>query len=162
MRSCLDDKLRQRGWRLLSKICKARSILPTSYLLQQELIRAGKVLCHGGFADVSDGEYSGRLIAIKRLRTNEGDSDRVFEVPLLNPVHYLCSDLTQRLCREIIAWKHLSHRNILPLFGISVSTDPRGFCILTEWMPNGNVIQYAKSNPEADRFRLVSPLAVSP
>jgi len=119
----------------------------------------GKVFCHGGFADVSDGEYSGRPMAIKSLRMNEGDSDRIFKVSLLNPVHSLCSTLTQRLCREIITWKHLSHRNILPLFGISLSTDPHGFCVLTEWMPNGNVIRYARSNPEADRFRLVSPAA---
>ena len=26
-------------------------------------------------------------------------------------------------------------------------------------MPNGNVVQYAKSNPEANRLRLVSPLS---
>jgi serine/threonine protein kinase len=122
----------------------------------------GKVCYYGGLADVSHGEYLGRPMAIKRLRMIGEDSDRIFKVPLLNLVHHICSAFTQRLCREIISWKHLSHRNILPLFGISVSKDPRGFCILTEWMPNGNVIQYARVNPEANRFRLVSSLAVSP
>jgi len=48
----------------------------------------------------------------------------------------------------------------MPLLGVSVSVDPRCFHILTEWMPNGNVMQYARSNPEANRLRLVSPLAV--
>ena len=118
----------------------------------------GNVFYHGGLADVSNGDYLGYPVAIKRLRMNEGDYGRIFKVPLPNPVHHRCSALTQRLCREIIGWKHLSHKNILPLLGVSVSTDPHSFCILTEWIPNGNVIQYARSNPEADRFRLVSLL----
>ena len=109
-----------------------------------------------------DGEYLGHPVAIKRLRMSEGDSDRIFKVLLLDLIHHLSSASIQRLCREIISWKHLSHRNILPLFGVSMPTDPQGFCVLTEWMPNGNVMQYTRSNPEANRFRLVSPLAVSP
>ena len=44
----------------------------------------GKVFFYGGFADVSDGEYSGRPMAIKRLRMNEGDSDRTLKVSFLN------------------------------------------------------------------------------
>jgi len=43
-----------------------------------------------------------------------------------------------------------------------VSADPHWFRILTEWMPGGNVIQYAKSNPEANRLGVVSLFAVSP
>ena len=38
----------------------------------------------------------------------------------------------------------------LPLIGIL--TDPCCFLILTAWMPNGNVIQYARSNPRANRL----------
>ena len=83
-------------------------------------------------------------------------SDRLHAYPSLNVVGFV-----QRLCREIIGWKYLSHPNILPLLGLSVSADPRFFCILTEWMHNGNVIQYAESNPEANRLRLVSPLPQS-
>ena len=124
-----------------------------------------KVRCYGGSADVSDGEYLGNPVAVKRLTMDKGDPEKIFKVPLLNLVyhhHHLCLASTQRLCREIISWKYLSHRNILPLFGVSMPTDPQGFCVLTEWMPNGNIMQYTRSNPEANRFRLVSPLAVSP
>ncbi|KAF9651394.1 kinase-like protein [Thelephora ganbajun] len=141
-RSCLDDKLRQRGLRLLSKICKARSIIPSSYVLQQELVYIGRVYYRGGFADVSNGEYLGRPVAIKCLRASEGGSNRIFK----------------RLCREIIGWKHLSHPNILPLLGVAVSEDPYCFRILTEWMPNGNAMQYTRSNPEANRLRLLSEI----
>ena len=99
-------------------------------------------------------------MAIKCLKMNEGDTERVFRVPLIGLVRYHCSALVQRLCREIIGWKGLAHPNILPLLGVSVSTDPHCFRILTEWMPSGNVMQYARSNLEANRLRLVSPLLV--
>lgn len=70
--------------RLLSKICKAHAIIPNSYIIQQDLIRVGRVRYHGGFADVSDGEYSGQPVAVKRLKMNEGDSDKIFKVPLVD------------------------------------------------------------------------------
>jgi len=111
---------------------------------------------------VSDGEYLGNRVAIKRLKMNEGDSDRIFKVSLVSPVRCLCSAFAQRLCQEIICWKHLSHPNILPLLGVSVSAHPQCFRIFTEWMSNGNVMRYARSNPEANRLQLVSSLAVSP
>ena len=101
-------------------------------------------------------------VAIKRLKMNEENSDRSFRVPSVNPTHYHHSYFTQRLCREIICWKHLSHPNVLPLLGVSVSTDPPCFRILTEWMSGGSVMQYARSNPDANRLKLVSLLVNLP
>ena len=46
----------------------------------------------------------------------------------------------------------------MPLLGVSVSTDLHCFRILSEWMPNGNLAQYTRSHPEANRLRLVSRL----
>ena len=160
--SLLDDKLRHRILLLLSKICKARGIIPSSYLLQRDFTHIGRVCYHGGFADVTDGEYLGRPVAIKYLKMDEENSDRIFKVPLVNLFILSLLSFLQRLCREIISWKHLSHPNVLPLLGVSMSTDPRCFSILTEWMPNGNVMRYARSNLEANRLQLVSLLAVSP
>ena len=72
-----------------------------------------------------------------------------------------CSRLppTKQLCREVLVWKRLSHPNILPLLGVSVSKDPQYFRIISEWMPNGNVMEYIRSNPQINRLRLVSPAA---
>jgi len=100
-RSCLNGKLQQRCLRLISKISKAHGTIPSSYTLQQEFIRVGKVHRHGGFADVSGGEYLGRPVAIKCLKMNEGESDRAFRVRLVNPVaivivHISPSDYAER------------------------------------------------------------------
>lgn len=137
--SSLDDKFQQRGLILLSKICKTCTIIPASYVLQEE-IRIKRICCHGGFADVSKGEYSGLSVAVKRLRVNKGDYDRVFK----------------GLCQEIIGWKRLAHPNILPLLGVSITADKSSFDILTEWVPNGNIMEYTKSNPKENRLRLLS------
>ena len=61
--------------------------MPASYVLQLELIRAGKPRYRGGFADVNDGEYLERAVAIKQLRTNEGDLDKAFKVSLIDLVY---------------------------------------------------------------------------
>ena len=80
-RSFLDDKLRQRCLLLLSKICKAHGNIPASYVLQWQLIRAGEIRYRGGSADVRVGTYMGSSVAIKYLKMNEEDFDRMFKVP---------------------------------------------------------------------------------
>lgn len=159
--SSLGDKHRQRSLLLLSKICKTNSIVPASYVLQEELIRVGKFRCHGGHADVSEGEYLGSPVAIKCFKISEEGYEGIFKVPSIGLARNDYSAFTQKFCQEVIGWKHLSHPNIQPLFGVSVSPDPRRFRILTEWMPNGNVTQYTRSNPEANRLQLVGPLVIS-
>ncbi|KAF9777894.1 kinase-like domain-containing protein [Thelephora terrestris] len=140
-RSCLGEKHWQRGLRLLSKICKSNGMIPASYILQRELIHVGRVRYYGGSADVSDGQYSGRAVAIKHLKVIGDDR---------------AGGAFKRLCREIISWKHLSHPNILPLLGASLSINPPRFCILSEWMVNEDIMKYVSSNPEANRLQLLS------
>lgn len=160
----LDERLQKQCSHLLSKMCETCEMLPTSLILQQELIRVGIVRCYGGFADVSEGVYMGRPVAIKRLRfgTKEA-SNKIFKVPQIvtYPLTYRCSPQIKRFCQEIIGWKRLSHPNVLPLLGAYVSTDPQCFRIVSDWMRNGNVMEYARSNPVVNRLQLVSPLAAS-
>ena len=62
----------------------------------------------------------------------------------------------QQFCREIVVWKNLSHPNVLPLLGVSFSTRPYSFHMASPWMKNGNVTEYTRSNPSANRLQLVS------
>lgn len=157
--SLIDDKFRQRSLLLLSKICKTRSIIPAGYVLRGE-IRMGPVYYHTFFADVSKGEYSGSPVAIKRLRVYQGGHNNLFKVPSIKSMRTPFSTLTQSLCREAIGWRHLIHPNILPLLGVSEVADY--FDILTEWMPHGNLMQYAKLHPEVNRLELVSTTDIFP
>ena len=54
-------------------------------------------------------------------------------------------------------WKHLDHKNIVPLLGIT-STPLQ---LISEWMPNGNLTEYIGMRPDTDRLGLVGvPYAV--
>ena len=46
-----------------------------------------------------------------------------------------------------------SHPNVLPVIRVSEALFP--FCIMNPWVPDGNITQYAKMNPGADRLMLV-------
>ena len=79
----LDDKHGRRCLQLLSKVCKSQRIVPASYIFQPKFLRVGDVRDRGGFSQVSDGKYLERTVAIKDLKTSEGDFDRIFKVCML-------------------------------------------------------------------------------
>ena len=64
--------------------------MPSSYVLQEEYIHVGETQHQGGFADVSDGGYQGRTVAIKNLRMNGDGSGKFFKVFSANPANPLC------------------------------------------------------------------------
>jgi serine/threonine protein kinase len=59
----------------------------------------------------------------------------------------------QRFCREVMAWKTLRHPNILPLIGVVVSQTQ--FAMISDWMANGNINNFIKTHPDANRLELV-------
>jgi len=98
-------------------------------------------------------------VAIMHLRIGTKDEfDNIFKVGNYNLL-VGCGRLPsiKQLCREVLIWKRLSHPNVLPLLGVSVSKDPQYFRIISEWMPNGNVMEFIKSNPQTNRLSLASP-----
>ena len=55
-------------------------------------------------------------------------------------------------------WKHLTHPNILPLLGVTIT--PK-FQLISNWMSGGALREYIGKNPNADRLKLVGvPLIV--
>ena len=66
----------------------------------------------------------------------------------------------QRLFREIVLWRRLSHPNILPVLGVAPKLFP--FCIITEWMENGNIMDFVSKHPDVNRLRLVRQIFLLP
>ena len=51
-------------------------------------------------------------------------------------------------------WKTLQHPNVLPLIGVTMTKTQ--FAMISEWMVNGNINDFAKAHPDVDRLGLVS------
>ena len=52
-----------------------------------------------------------------------------------------------------MAWKGLHHPNLLPLLGVTMTTNR--FVMVSEWMVKGNVREFLGSDVDADRLGLV-------
>ena len=48
-------------------------------------------------------------------------------------------------------WKRLTHPNVLPLLGITITP----LQLISNWMPGGDLQQYMKANLDVDRLGLV-------
>ncbi|PCH38872.1 kinase-like protein [Wolfiporia cocos MD-104 SS10] len=57
----------------------------------------------------------------------------------------------QNVCREVIVWKHLRHTNIVPLLGVSDIDGAR--YMISEWMTNGSVRDYANEQEASNKRR---------
>ena len=60
--------------------------------------------------------------------------------------------------KEVNAWKWLEHDNILPLLGV---LDSPHFSMISEFMGNGNIMNFVKVHPNHNRLQLVSEGTVS-
>lgn len=98
----LDDKHRQLCLRLLSKICKAQEIIPSSYILQEEFLHVRDVQDRGGFSEVRNGEYLGRAVAIKELKPNRAGFNKNFKVYLIHLAHYHTQLLTSGFVEKLL------------------------------------------------------------
>ena len=50
-------------------------------------------------------------------------------------------------------WKSLQHPNVLPLVGVTMSETQ--FAMVSDWMANGNINDFVKAHPDANRLELV-------
>ena len=55
-----------------------------------------------------------------------------------------------------MTWNALRHPNVLPLLGVTM-TESR-FVMVSGWMDNGNINEFVKTDPNADRLGLVRSL----
>ena len=53
----------------------------------------------------------------------------------------------------MVTWKTLRHPNVLPLIGVAMTGAE--FAMVSEWMVNGNINDFVKANPDANRLELV-------
>ncbi|CAE6532423.1 unnamed protein product [Rhizoctonia solani] len=95
----------------------------------------------GAFGDVRRASLrNGTPVAIKCLRfyTQAQDTGR--------------HKLEKKSLKEIRVWSFLDHENVLPLLGLCVVNNELG--MVSELMPNGNIQDYIRKNPDVNRYQL--------
>ncbi|CAE6532542.1 unnamed protein product [Rhizoctonia solani] len=94
----------------------------------------------GGFGDIWRGElHDGTIVAIKAWRES-----------LIEQCNYT---ILKRATREIYNWSKMKHNNIHQLMGVVIFKE-RSLGMVSEWMGNGNLHEYMRKNPNADRYHL--------
>ncbi|CAE6421319.1 unnamed protein product [Rhizoctonia solani] len=114
--------------------------------LQMEPDQNGAMLVSGGgFGDIWRGQLSdGTRVAIKTWREaliTKGDYKTL-----------------KRAVREIYIWSKMEHVNVHQLMGVVIFKN-QSIGMVSEWMDNGNVHEYIRKNPHADRFKLCIEVA---
>ncbi|CAE7226331.1 unnamed protein product [Rhizoctonia solani] len=103
------------------------------------------IMSGGGFGNIWKGElHSGAKVAIKAWRTDT-----------LEPCDYRT---VKRAARELHLWSRMDHPNIHRLQGVILFRD-QYLGMVSEWMDNGNLHQYLRKHPAADRFQLCTHIA---
>ncbi|CUA70735.1 hypothetical protein RSOLAG22IIIB_09063 [Rhizoctonia solani] len=98
------------------------------------------IVSGGGFGDIWKGKlHSGGKVAIKTWRTNT-----------LEQCDY---KTVKRAARELFLWSQMKHLNVHQLQGVIMFRD---HCLgmVSEWMENGNLHEYLRKQPSADRYQL--------
>ncbi|KIJ97729.1 hypothetical protein K443DRAFT_105163, partial [Laccaria amethystina LaAM-08-1] len=121
----------------LSKLSK----LYPECLTITDLERDDDVLDSGRFGEIYKGRCRNQAICLKIIKVNRKTQIK---------------HLVKAVFKEALLWGHLSHANILPFYGIYHLEDTHGrISFVSPWMENGNVTEYLKTHPLANRLLLI-------
>ena len=117
------------------------------------------VLDSGSFFKVYKGRSCNQAICLKVIKVNQKmQIKHLLKVSLFGAFSNCNSLTSQAFFREALLWGHLSHPNILPFYGIYHLEDKHGgISFVSPWMDNGNVTEYLKMHPLANRLLLARP-----
>ncbi|KAI3619461.1 hypothetical protein WG66_012937 [Moniliophthora roreri] len=65
-------------------------------------------------------------------------------------------------CQEALIWKQLKHPNIVPFLGVNTKIFAPGFCLVSPWMVNGDVVSFVKAFPAFDKLVLIHEISSAP
>ncbi|KAF9447814.1 kinase-like protein [Macrolepiota fuliginosa MF-IS2] len=142
------NMLRTDEWKrilsLLRELARIACVFPRCYNLKGVQYDT-KPFEAGGFADIYRGRYKGKSICLKIVRVSAYQGDE--------------PQLLSAYAEELALWAHLSHPNVLPLYGVYVDSRIQWPCLVSPWMENGNLCDFLKKDHPRDlRMLLVSDI----
>ncbi|TDL22518.1 kinase-like protein [Rickenella mellea] len=108
-------------------------------LLVRGVRRTGEVpVTGGGFADIWRGEFRGKHVALKVIRTFGGNFHEMFSM----------------IKFEALTMLRVNHVNVLPFYGVCNDEFQPNVALITPWMENGDLLRYLTHNIDANRLSL--------
>ncbi|TFK67876.1 kinase-like protein [Pluteus cervinus] len=109
----------------------------------------GEIQRHGDLA-MAGGVYSEIWLG-SWLRN--GDAEKV-ALKALRHIRAADGKAQSHFVQEIRVWSGLSHKNILPFYGVVTNLGSE-LHIVSPWQEYGNVLEYLRTNPAANRHKLI-------
>jgi len=150
----------------LRKLAGCHGRLQDRMMITEKIEVSDEIPAFGILGDVNRGTYIGHTVAVKtaRLPLSEdlGEIRKVSINDILAPTHGAVSTiLFQRFYKRIALWSMLSHPNVMEFVGVQENTEQRQFVIVSEWMEQGNIMEFVENN-SANRLALVHDFTSSP
>jgi len=117
-------------------------LYPKCFAIEDVVAISDNPVAAGGFADIYQGKFMGRTVCVKMFRVYQTSH---------------VEDVMKHFAREAILWGQLSHPNLLPFYGLyRFCSRP---CLVSPWVPNGDINEFLRQKPNVDRVLLALDLA---
>ncbi|KAF9060402.1 hypothetical protein BDP27DRAFT_1301860 [Rhodocollybia butyracea] len=140
-----DEKYRSLCMACIRKLSRAFNVLPPSLFLVNIQREHPHPIRGGGYADIWRGKIGDQAVCLKVLRMYLESDEQIRQ------------KLESDFCHEALLWRQLRHPNVLPFFG--VNTTLFGFCLVSPWMSNGDIVMYLKNHPDHNRRSVIMEIA---
>ncbi|ESK89796.1 hypothetical protein Moror_16809 [Moniliophthora roreri MCA 2997] len=142
-----DGRHRKKCIKYLKALATKYRVLPQALFVENIARDGDHPLRGGGYAASSDGH---RPLCLKVLRMFTENDEAARGKIFLD------------FCQEALIWKQLKHPNIVPFLGVNTKIFAPGFCLVSPWMVNGDVVSFVKAFPAFDKLVLIHEISSAP
>lgn len=143
LRTRIADEHNWRNVIVAAKRLSAKTDLyPRQFFLENVHRVDEQAVDSGGFADIYKGTFQRKSVCLKIIRVHQNEA---------------YNRILKAIAREAILWGQLSHPNLLPFYGLHRSGAQ--LWLVSPWAENGNVVEFLRANPTANRVHLCSDIA---
>lgn len=157
MSNALAPRPRGKCLGALRMICGQQALLPRSLQITPHYNQSGRPRYSSGRADLWEGEYQDRKVAVKVLKmSTSSDLDKITKVIMskaFRRCEWILTTIMQRFCKGVIMCRSLNHSNVLPLLGATMYNGR--FTVISTWMDNGNINDFVRDRESVNLFELV-------
>ncbi|KAL0069473.1 serine/threonine protein kinase, AGC [Marasmius tenuissimus] len=148
------SEYRVRCRKCLKALVNTHHILPASLFVNEVGKDGTHPLAGGGFSDLEErakdiwkGTYGEESVCLKVLRIHiQGDRRKRAKV-------------AEAFYKETLLWTQLSHPNLLPFTGVNTTLFPHGFCLVSPWMANGDIVTFLALHPDHEKLTVILEIA---